>query len=202
MKRAQVCGEELHALAMGSCWTASAETVDAPKSSPGLLWQSNKSKVHFIRFSALLAKEMHPVFVNLCSRSVIMTRGSRGWLPTQPLGTGIGTVLGLRKWAFVEAEKSSATQESQWNSPSFSSDLRAHKYLLKSGSICRQWDKNQPAASPLLSSNNSQTKYGKLGLWMLGQWLSFSPEACEAGTEETLSVNHGLVKRCLRHLRA
>lgn len=104
MKRSQVCGEELYALVMGELLNGKCrEMVEAPESSPGLLWQSNNCKVHLIRFSALLTKEMRPVPVDLCSRSVVITRGNKGWLLAQPPGTGTGTgtgsVLGLWNWA-------------------------------------------------------------------------------------------------------
>lgn len=104
MKRSQVCGEELYALVMGEAAERQVQRDGkAPEISPGLLWQSNNCEVHLFRFSALLTKEMSPVPVDLCSRSVVITRGNKGWLLAQPPGTGTGTgtgsVLGLWKWA-------------------------------------------------------------------------------------------------------
>lgn len=85
------------------------EVIQAPESSPGLVRQSHNPELHLIRFSALLTKEMRPIFLDLGALLLSPEGGGKGWLLTQPQAPApaqhrTGPGLGLGRWAFVEAE--------------------------------------------------------------------------------------------------
>lgn len=128
--------------------------------------------------------------------SIIITWRSRGCLLTQPPGTG------LRGWVFVEAENALLHFCVPAEFFFFIQWASSPKIFAENGSICCQWDRTTVWPVSCWLATFPGQAYGNWGLWMFRHCFGFSPEACEAESVEIPSVNHGLVKCCLKHLSA